>query len=232
MQYWFPKILKWPFILSAVILNLIFIPLAKSYIFLYYLIFVGGIGYLVYRYHDRLHRFLSNIPVNKTVLFILVGYFMIFLEESIAGTVHSITEGFSLMGLVARIGQFSFFNIIIFSGLVLGWAIVSRKYKYGMIDVFVICSIFGIFAEQIMLKISVHPLSGLLLLIPTILTYTLIMYPSQLVYKETRPIAGKFKKYVLALIIIFLLSIPFVNLVTSLRNSNPNLFPPCEYIPC
>ena len=66
----------------------------------------------------------------------LLGLFTVLFEETIAGTVHHLSEGFNLTILLQRIGQFWFLNLFTFIGFYLVLYFLINRYKYTYTEIF------------------------------------------------------------------------------------------------
>lgn len=200
--------------------------------FLYFYIWLIGVGVPVWHYRKQLREQLQKWSAYPMIKFIFLGYIMVLLEEIFAALLNNISEGFSLNLWFIRILQFWAFNILAFSGFIFGWYYLTKKYFYTTTEAFFVSGIWGIYSEGIYTQIFINPLAFIFTAVPMIYAYGLILYPSLLSIKRhesKKP--NLIIKYILTYVIIFLFSLIPLVLLLRLRSTFPFLFPPPKFIP-
>lgn len=229
-----PTSLRWPTALSLAFLVVALWLDARSLIPVYHCIMLGLVLPMVHMYRQRLARQLSSLPFGSFWRIILLGYMAVVFEETLVGALHALQEGGEWGALPIRIGQFIFFNLFAFTGLIFGMAFLHRLTRFGRFDLFLLCGLWGVFAEGLIFKLPGSPIVASLLLIPTMAVYALIMLPGQLSapqpdHQKQWPLP---LRLIVGLTLFWILSIMPMLAATTLRDSHPALFPPCAYIPC
>lgn len=230
-----PRILVIPFILSMSVLIVFFTFIEGKYAPFYYIIMVAGVGQTITKYQHRLSQYLQNIQLSSFLRFMLLGYAAVVFEEIIVGTIYTLQEGFGFLILFERILQFVSFNLLAFTGFLLGAYCMSRQIVFRPIDIFIISGGWGLFSERIIFLIPTFPIAGIPLILPTMAVYSIILSPAFLSLKPTE--IGKklypfWKKFILTLLLMFVFSLVPVGILVQLRTNYPLYFPSCEYIPC
>jgi hypothetical protein len=233
MNHVFPRPIFIPLVISVLLLNWYFIFIAHSLTFLYYVLWLGGFGIFFLKYRKNIVAHLANWNISHPIKFILLGYAAVLTEEFTVALVHSFTEGFSLPGFGQLIFQFWAFNLFAFTGFILGWYFLLKRYRYSATDLFFIVGAWGLFSEHTLTFLRTNTLAAILLILPTMSTYNLIITPaiasiSQFGEKEMNP----WKKYPYSFLVIFAFSVIPVLILALLRWQFPGAFPPCEYISC
>lgn len=230
-----PRVFIVPVALSLAFLVVVMWLSAGSLIPVYHVVMLGGVLPLVGWRRAALAAALQRVPLPPFWRLVVLGLCAVVLEESVVGVLHGLQEGAGVGGILRRMGQFILFNLFAFSGLVIGFALLTRRYAVGRYDLLVIGGAWGVFAEGLLARLMSAPLVAGLLLLPTMSVYALILLPAQMSLRAgergTRaspPVA----RAVLTLGLIWLLSVPAILAVTSLRAAHPALFPPCAYIAC
>src|SRR5690242_10125930 len=88
------------------------------YFLLYYYLMFGLVGLPLWFNRSRVERALQRWRLSPLLKFLLLGYGMILLEETFAGLVNNLSEGFAVPLVFVRIGQFWAFNVLAFTGIV------------------------------------------------------------------------------------------------------------------
>lgn len=232
MDGYIPRALLWPTAISLVLINIIGIS-RGSFIFLYYLVFVGLGGFLFIQNSEKIKELLQRSAIPRLALFAIVGYLMVLFEESIVGAVHAITEGLTLSSLIERVGEFWLFNIFAFTGFIFAWYVASRRFPYTRGEIFLLSGVWGLYAEHIFTQFASSPAMAILLILPTMCSYALISAPMLLIFEgRHRSKGGRLRRYAFVVILMLALSLPPIALLKDLRNRFPHAFPPCQYIAC
>ncbi len=219
-------------IISTIFLSWYFMAREQSFVPLYYVLWIGFIGTPLWVYRKGISAQLTRLIPHAATRFLALAYGAVALEETIAAFVHALTEGPTLGLLATRITQFWSFNLIAFSGLILAWLALSRRFRYSPREAFYLVGLWGLYAEGIIWKIWSDASSFLFFALPTVFTYGIIMAPSIMTAPTGKKTATKPIRYALALTIPFLCSIPFVLILGYLRARFPDAFPPCAFIAC
>ena len=219
-------------VISIVLLNLIFIVSAGSFLALYYIIWVIGFGSIFWKNRERIEKRLVEWNIGKFKKFLLLGFLMIFIEEIFAGFSMHLGVATSLGDMAIGIMQFWAFNFLALPGFIIGWALLLQKVSFERREIFVLAGIFGLFAEKTLMHVFTIPIMGILLILPTMFTYALIISPSVISFRESnkRRTLTRASRYALGLIVPFVVSIPFVLLLTYLKFNHPEIFPPAGFV--
>jgi hypothetical protein len=199
----------------------------------YYPLWVGFIGTFVWWNRERIRRAFRNWRVGEAKKFFMIGFGTVLTEEIFAALANHLTEGFSALVFLVRIGQFWMLNIFTFSGFILGWYILIRLFVFSDREVFYLAGCWGLYAEKIVFSIPFNPLFFIFDCVPTILTYGLIITPAVLgrmsacKSKRLHPVL----KYPMTYMLIFVLSIPGILALNLLRKHFALLFPPLSLVP-
>jgi len=207
---------------------------ARSLIPVYHTLMLGVALPLVHRYRGAISRRLQRLPMGFFWRIILLGYAAVIAEETLVGVLHGLQEDASVPGVVLRIGQFIAFNLFAFTGLIFGMALLHRFTRLGRWDLFLLCGLWGIYAEGLIFKLANSPIVAGGLLIPTMAVYALIMLPGQLAAPQPHTMQQHplWVRALLALPLFWILSIAPIIALSALRVSFPDAFPPCDYIAC
>lgn len=200
--------------------------------FLYYDLMFGLVGLPLWLNRRRVARALQVWRLNATVKFVLLGYGMVLLEEVFAAFANHLSEGFSLALFLVRIGQFWALNVLTFTGLIVGWAILASLIGFSRAEAFWLIGLWGLYAEHTVLVLPSNPLAFLLIAPLNIFVYGLILAPAMLSRPEASP-ARRWPwiaRYPLALLLPFVLSVLPVALLVSLRAQYPGVFPPRKFV--
>jgi hypothetical protein len=159
-----------------------------------------------------------------------LAYGMVIIEETIAALINNINEGFNVGLFIIRTGQFNAFNLLGFSGIIIGLYLLNRLRILNKRESVVLIALFGIYAEHVYTQ---SPIIFLVYAPIVMYIYYLIFMPAVSILKEesTRSI-HKVVRYVLSGILVFVLSMPFVGIIMVLREHHPEYFPPCKMINC
>ena len=201
--------------------------------FLYYDLMFGLVGLPLWFNRRRVARTLQAWRLNATIKFLLLGYGMVLLEEVFAAFANHLSEGFSPTLLLVRIGQFWALNVLAFTGLIVGWAILMPLIGFSRAEAFWLIGVWGLYAEHTILALPGNPLAFLLIAPLNIFVYGLILAPAVLSRPETTTRARRLPwiaRYPLALLLPFVLSILPVALLVGLRTRYPGVFPPRKFV--
>ncbi len=228
----FEKILRvykiWLFI-SLIIWNIYFFSIGNAlplYVDLLAISFY--LGTYVWKKWD-LGTLTAILP--RTLFYFTVAYGMVLFEEVIAALINNLNEGFSISLFIIRIGQFWAFNVLAFSGIIIAMYICNKFRILGNRELLVLAALFGIFAEHVLVQGN---FIVILVYAPiTMFIYYMIYLPSisLLEHKEIRNTHWLFR-YVVSIVLVFVLSTPFVAALSQLRKNSPEYFPPCSMIWC
>jgi hypothetical protein len=216
-------ILGWIF---CVLLSLLHEPFPLS---VYYFLFTGVTGWYVWRHREWLRARLALPSKHPLLKFMALGYGAVLFEEIIAAFANHVTkESFDVAVLLTRIPQFWALNILAFTGFILGWYWLSRRYRYSPRELFYLAGLWGIYAEHIYIG---GPIMFAALLAPSILTYGLIITPALWSVTEggKRELFAPFK-YVLTYAVILLFSLIPIFILSNLRCAYPDTFPPASLV--
>jgi hypothetical protein len=170
---------------------------------------------------------------QKYTSYFIVSYAMVLLEEFYAALVNNLFEGFSLSLFIVRIGQFWAFNLLAFSGLIIGVALTHKLLNIKKAELVCFASLFGIFAEHVYTTNSIV----FVVYAPIVIfVYYLIFSPGifflpEKEYKDTKKLVNVFH-YLILLLLVAVVSTLFLLVLSEMRRSTPELFPPCSMIPC
>ncbi len=110
-------------------------------LWLYMPLFFGLIAIPVYLKRDFIEKKVKNWNLKPLSKFMLLGYFMVLLEEVIAWIVNHLLEvnkfleEFSLFMMITRILQYQFFNLFAFTGLIFGMYVSIKIFNYSRKEV-------------------------------------------------------------------------------------------------
>lgn len=223
-------------ILILLAVSLIFLTLisinAKHFLALYYVVWIGGVGSLVWRYRLQLEEVLLSWSIGGFTKFLFLGIVMILAEETLAGISMHLAISRDLHYLLKGILQFWAFNILALPGFIIAWYILLSKFKYTRKEVFILVGLFGLFAESIGLKILGNPIAGMTLVLPTMFTYAIIVAPSVMSFNNSKEgkLLSVFPRYVLGFILPIIASLPFIGILAILKNHFPDVFPPAGFV--
>ncbi|OGZ07717.1 MAG: hypothetical protein A3C93_06520 [Candidatus Lloydbacteria bacterium RIFCSPHIGHO2_02_FULL_54_17] len=229
----FPRFIRIPLVIAVVILNIYFVFIERSFTVLYYVLWLGGVGYFVVQYREAIVFHLRQWKISPLLKFLILGYGAMLAEEFIVGLVHAANEGLSLATLLLRVSQFWAFNVFAFTGFIFGWYFFIRRYSYSLTDIFFISGLWGLFSEHTLSYLSQNPIAAVLLILPTMCTYNLIIAPALFsVAERGTKVVGIAWRYSSTLLLFLVFSIPPMAVLWFLRSTFPDAFPPCEYISC
>jgi len=230
-----PRWTRWPLWVSLALLSLVFGTLNRSLIPVYYLVVVLLAAPLLQRHQARIGARLQRIPGPPVVRFALVGYAAVIAEETLVGTLFMLQEGLNWGAWGERVGQFVGFNLLAFTGLIFGLYFAAKLFRLGPLDGWIIAGGFGLFAEQIPWHLIANPVAGAMLLLPTMVVYSVIFTPALLSLRPTDRGVRVWRagwRAIIAWALMMVLSIAPVGGLMWLRAENPAWFPSCEYISC
>lgn len=198
---------------------------------IYAIALCGTLGALLWFRFAWVQTILQEWSVRPFAKFVLIGYVTVLYEEVIAAFVNHLAEGFSLMLYLVRIGQFWALNILAFTGFIIGWYFLLRRYQYTYREVFYLAGLWGLYAEGIFRHMA-SPLGMVMLIGPTIVIYGIIAIPMALSLRpEARRELAPHKRYPLTFVVIFACSLVPVLVLSALRAQFPEAFPPTSMIP-
>lgn len=219
--------------ISVILLNIIFIsrPEGASFLALYYIVWLFGVGTFFLKRQDRITQKLVAWKAGRFVKFMCLGLCMIVLEEIFAGISMHLAVAKSLTDILAGIVQFWAFNLLALPGFILGWYLLLRYIEYSRKEVFLLVGLFGLFSEKTLLHVMSMPVMGLLLVLPTMFTYMLIIAPSVVSFEPgSQRRLPRLLRYPLGLLFPIATSIPFVTLLIYLKQTYPDRFPPAGFV--
>lgn len=199
--------------------------------FLYLDIFLVFFGLIVLIFKTQIKSKIDKIQLKPFYKFMLIGYSMVLFEEIIAALVNTIPEGFSFGLWMIRILQFWAFNILAFTGFLLGWYFLFKRYNFSRKYAFFLAGCYGLYSEKVYLMVTTDPFTFIFYSIPVVYIYGLIIYPSLLSLEEN----NERKKvhwytHILVYVVIILCSLIPGLILTTLRANFPYLFPPYSMI--
>lgn len=197
----------------------------------YYIPVIGVLGSVLYFRWTPLATWLQAWRALPVVKFLIVGYGIVLLEEIVAAFGNHLSEGFDLWLYLVRIGQFWVFNIFAFTGFIVGWYFLTRRYQYSYREIFYLAGFWGLYAEGMYRWLASNPLGVVFLVGPIIVTYGLMVLPMVLtVSPGERTVLSRFKKYPLTYLVLFGCSLIPILALMVLRSHFPELFPPLSMI--
>jgi hypothetical protein len=206
----------------------------SNFFLIYYHIILICIGIPMWFYRHQLSRHLHQWSWPPFIKFSILGYGMVLLEEIVAAFANHLSEGFSPSLFLLRIGQFWAFNVLAFTGLILGWYWLLQRVPYSLQEYFILAGIFGLYSEKTYLFLVSNPIAFVLTAPLNIAVYGIILSPARLsisdIDKPRRRFSGPWR-YPLAFFIPFIASILPVLILMILRSHIPELFPPTKFIP-
>ena len=200
----------------------------------YYFIWLLGFGGLFLWQKERLTAALRAWRAPRGVKFILLGYGMVLLEETLAALCNHLSEGFSLPLYFVRVGQFWAFNLLAFSGLIWGWYILATRWRYTYPEAVFWVGLYGFIAEHGLGYLVSNPILAAALFPLNFFTYGLILSPALLSLEAAQRARGDLHplwRGVLGLGLPLLLAVPFVASLGMLRTAHPHWFPPQAFLP-
>lgn len=163
---WYPLL-----ILSILFVAVAFLgsetPSARGF---YYAVWLGIMA-MFWRRRESFARIFQSSPWGSGVTFIVLGWFMIGLEETLAGVAVNILQVTDVFSLLAILPQYYANNFFLLSGFLVAWYILLRCYSYSQKEVFILVGLFGLFSEKIYVHVLSIPLLGIPLILPTMFTY-------------------------------------------------------------
>lgn len=184
--------------------------------------------YAAHKLPEFVYKITGYIP------YLFVAYGMVLLEEVYAGIVNYMNEAVKQVDLGTRILQFWSFNLIVFSGLIICGVFLHKLRILTKKELTILASLFGIFAEHVWVFVYSNLIIFFVYAPVVILIYYLIFAPAIHFLPEISELRpwGRFKRYTISILLVYLFSIPFVVILSGLRTSVPDAFPPCSMIPC
>lgn len=230
-----PNPLLWIVALSLVALTLLLWGTTQGMAPVYYAT-MCGLGYAAYR-GDRgpkLQTFLQNLPAPPVLRAALLGYAAVVAEETLVGTSYALNEGFTPVLWLERVSQFIAFNVLAFTGAILGLTLATRLMPGLSRWHLLIAGGWGIFAERSYMLFLTNPIAGALISGPNIAVYSIILAPLVLSMPGHDAMGAGRRPWapLVAWGLMLALSLPAVALLMYLRATYPTAFPDCEYIAC
>ena len=211
--------------ISVVLLNVIYLISAHSFMGLYYVLWIGGVGAFIWKKRETIGDKLKAWSLSEKYKFLLLGCGAVLLEEMLASFSIHLSPALTLGSYLHFVTQFWATNIFALAGFIIGWYLLLSRFEYSRKEVFILAGIFGLYAEKIFLYLLVSPLPGILLILPTVFTYGIIIFPAFLSLKrENKKILPKYMSYPLGVFVPFIVSIPFVIIVVHLMKLYPTYF--------
>ncbi len=145
----FQKIMLIWLIISSVfwVIYISFFEFIYGMIYYFFIITIVLIPILVFK--DLIINKLQNLYYNDFIKFMSIGYIVVLFEEFFAASLNHLSEGFSLILWIQRIGQFWLFNLFAFTGFYLAWYFLLKRYKYTYIEIFFLAEVWGLFSERV-----------------------------------------------------------------------------------
>jgi len=214
--------------ISVLLLNTILIVSSHSFAALYYIFWVGGVGVFLWKKKASIEEKLKTWVLPSFPKFVLLGIGMILFEEMLASFSVNVSPALTVSSYTHFVLQYWATNLLTLAGFVIGWYLLLSRFQYTKKETLFFAGIFGLFAEKVIYWIFAMPLMGILLIIPTMFTYAIIITPSVLSIdmRIKRPLSAPIR-YFLALLIPFLVSVPFIGILLYLMTVYPQVF----YIP-
>lgn len=204
----------------------------KHFLVMYYIVWVGVVGPLVWFNRVKLEEKLSAWGLSSFPKFLLLGIAMILSEEVLAGLSMNLHISKDPAFLIHGISQFWAFNLLALPGFIIAWHVLLSRYVYTKREVFMLVGIFGLFAEHVVEKVAGNPIAGALLILPTMFTYAIIIAPSLLSFRAVgeRKELGFVKRYVFGFLVPVLVTLPFIAVLAYLKTHYPGAFPPEGFV--
>lgn len=166
---------------------------------------------------------------------ILLGYAAVVVEETLVGTFFALNEGWTLDTWLRLVRQFISFNLLAFTGAILGLTLAVRLLPGLSRWHLLITGAWGVFAEGSYRLILSNPLGAILIAGPNIAVYSVILAPMVLSLPGHDRAGGPGRSLwapCVAWGVILAFALPAVLLLGTLRQTYPDAFPPCAYISC
>lgn len=159
---------------------------------------------------------------------------MVLTEEVFAATFNHLSEGFEYHIYFARVGQFWMLNILAFSGIIWGSYAVYSRYKCTVFEMFCTVGLFGQISERLVFKLfeKGEAIAAITLMPLNFLIYGTMFWPMLILLKGKGDVAiPAYIRAPLTLLVIFVVSIPFVAILDWSRAIWPNVYPPRHFVP-
>lgn len=196
------------------------------YLGFYYILLLGVVGTYIWRNRVSIEEKLVAWDIGPFKKFLFLGIGMILLEETFAGFSLNLGVHNSLPAFIKVILQCWALNLFALPGFIIAWYLLLKRYVYTRMEVFVLVGLFGLYSEKIYKYIVTFPLMALFLLLPTMVTYAVIISPSVMSFRNFgTKVLPWYQRYLLGIIIPFLVSIPFIAILFVLMAHHPELFP-------
>jgi len=200
----------------------------------HYLVWPLVAGGLIWKYQDTIKATFLKSPLPTVLLFVLLGYGAVLIEEVFAALLNHLSEGFFLPLYLKRVSQFWALNVLAFSGIIWGGYIVFSRWQFSRTEMFSIIGLFGQFSERLLFELFTvdRALAAFTLMPWNFLIYGTMFLPAILLLedKQRKP-CSRFISYPMAFMVIFLMSIPFIGLLEWSRELMPELYPPRKFVP-
>ncbi|MEO8245165.1 MAG: hypothetical protein ABI832_23030 [bacterium] len=195
------------------------------------------LGWIVLRGNRGL-RFaaaLQSIPLPPLLRAVLLGYAAVVFEETLVGSFYALNQGFTPAIWVRAVRQFISFNLLAFTGAILGLTVALRLLPGLSRWHLLVAGVWGLFAERSYLIFLGNPLAGLIVAGPNVAVYSIILATIVLSMPDHDDAAGRGRAPwapLVAWALMFALSLPAVLMLLHLRHSYPAAFPDCDSIAC
>ena len=231
MRSLFPRLMIGWLVLGFLFWTWYILTRAFAYQLLYFYVWLGVLGIPFWRYRDWIAHWLRSWRAGNLQKFLLLGYGMVLLEEIIAALMNNLSEGFGVALLVQRVGQFWAFNILAFTGFIVGWYLLLTQIRYGRVERFFLAGCWGLVAEGVINSLFSNPLATFFLAPLMIYTYGFILTPAMLSLEEpeTRTVSPPVR-VILAFVVPLVFSILPLTVLFTLRGYFPGLFPPPDML--
>ena len=173
-----PKPLLWIVAVSLVALGALLYGSTQGLAPLYY----GSMCVLgVWAFHGgrgpRVAAWLQGLPMPVLLRAVMLGYGAVIAEETLVGTFYALNEGITPMVWLGRVQEFITFNLLAFTGAVLGLTAAVRLLPGLSRWHLLIAGAWGVFAERSYMLYFSNPIAGALITGPNVAVYSIILAP-------------------------------------------------------
>jgi hypothetical protein len=186
------------------------------------------VGRLLWHKFGMPHFFAEHPPI---VSYFPIAYGMMFTEQLYEALVKNIDEGYTTALYMVRVGQFWAYYAFAFSGVIIALFLLHHYRYMRRAELVVLATLYGIYAEHAYVYLYTKPILFLVFAPIALFIYYFIFEPplSVLPDKPLRSI-HPLVRYTMSVVLILVLSIPFMLIVDSLRTHYPVYFPPSSMI--
>jgi len=226
------------FFVAWLIISMVYFAIYMAFVefqwqFIYYYVWLIVFGLPLWFFRDKASATVKNWKLNRHIKFFLLAYGVVLLEEIFAALLNNMSEGFSVWLFFQRVGQFWFFNILAFTGLIFAVWFLYNRFEYSFAEMFSLVGLTGVYSERIIFYIPAEWQVFIVFAPIVVFTYGLILSPAMLsVEVGSRKRLNLLLRFTLMLGAWYLFSQVPVFLLSILRGNYPFLFPPCQFIPC